>query len=128
RLRSRRVERRRRIGILEIFEDESRIEEGEIAVDQHWDLTLGIGRQHVGMLGRIARRLGERHHHPLELERFLGERDLDLAGEEAERAGIELHSRLLRWAWWRGGENIIGTFATGQDYRSRGSAAIAFRT
>ena len=57
------VERRRGIGILEILEDQRRIEEGEIAVDQHRDLALGIRRQHVGMLGAVAGLLRERHHH-----------------------------------------------------------------
>jgi len=87
----------RRLGLhdLEIFEDLSRVEELQIAVDQHRNLALGIDAQHLGMLGLIERLHLERHHDQLDTELLLKGCDLGLGAEHAERSGIELHGQTL---------------------------------
>jgi hypothetical protein len=86
-----RHQRRLRIGLLQVFEDQGRIEQRDVAVDQHRHLALGIGGEHVRVLRLIAALLGEGHHHALESEALLAERDLHLAREQAQGPGIEFH-------------------------------------
>ena len=87
----------RRLGLdrLEVLEDLRRIEDLDVAVDQHRHLALGIDAQHLGMLGLVQRLHLEGHHDELEGEPLLMGCNLGLGAEHAERSGIELHGKTL---------------------------------
>jgi hypothetical protein len=84
------------MGIFQVLDDHGRIVEGQVPVDEDRDLSLGIDGQHVRVPGAVALRLRERHQDLLEGEPLLVKGNLDLAGEEAHRTGIELHRGAFR--------------------------------
>jgi len=79
-----RPERRLRAQLLEILEDLGRIEDLEIAMDQHRHLALRINAYDLGVLGLVETLHVERDHHELEVEPLLMRRDLGLGAEHAQ--------------------------------------------
>src|SRR4030095_8712226 len=83
--------RRARIAILEVLEDQRRVVEREVAIDQARHLGLRIDGDDVRMMRQVAVALAPADLDALVRQRLLGERDADLGGEEAERPRVELH-------------------------------------
>jgi hypothetical protein len=86
------IERWDGVGILQIFEDDCRIKERQIVVDQHWHLALRIGGDDVRVLRSVAFSLRERHLDAFEIDALFMKGDFDLPGEQAEGSGIEPHT------------------------------------
>jgi hypothetical protein len=81
------------MAILEILEDERRVVEREIAVDEDGNLPFRIQPHDLGMLRLVPGGPAEGNGDELVLEPLLVERDAHLAGEEAERSGVESHGQ-----------------------------------
>jgi hypothetical protein len=85
------IESRLRMALFEVLEDQRRVVDDDVAVDQHRHLALGVERHHVRMMGLIAVLEAPADLDPLVGESLLVEGHADLRGEEAEGAGIQLH-------------------------------------
>src|SRR5665213_3852225 len=79
--------------MFKVFEYLSRVEDLNVAVNQHRHLALGVNSKHFRMLRFIAKIVRKRNHDEVDKKSLLQRRDVRLRAEHAEGSGIERHMR-----------------------------------